>query len=134
RLPIKIVGLVANRITHSPLHSVVVVVQHFTKRSAIDHRLVPLKTGTLFPFEGLDCNRPKFYPCDRLPWLFVTFEDLDSVKSGVTKCLQKSFCRQRAGNATAPKFGIILEVLGHLLIRDDIGNDSASTLSKHPKN
>src|SRR5215469_15764537 len=54
RFLVEIVGLVANRVAFAALHPMIVVIQHFLKRSSIDDRLIALKTFALFPFERFD--------------------------------------------------------------------------------
>lgn len=67
RLAIKIVGLVANGITHSAFHAVIVVVEHFLERATINDGLIALEARPLFALESLYRDGTKFNPFDRLP-------------------------------------------------------------------
>ena len=71
----------------------IVIIQHFAKRSAINHRLVTLEARTLFAFEGFDRDRPKLNSFHGLPRFLIAFEDLDSVETSIAESLEKSFFR-----------------------------------------
>src|SRR5712691_10382779 len=67
RFLIKIVGLVAYGVALAALHPVIVVIEHFLKRAAVNHRLIALETFALFSFEGFDRDRAKFDSLDGAP-------------------------------------------------------------------
>ena len=117
RLLVKIVGLVANRVTPTALHPMIVVVEHFLERAAINHGLIALETFALFALERLDRDGTKLDSLHGPPRLRVAFQDLDSVKPGVLESCEKTFFGERAGNATAPKLRIVLQLLRALLRR-----------------
>ena len=73
----------------------IVVVEHFLERAAIDHGLVSLETVALLSFERLDGNGAKLDPLHCVPRARVSFQNLDSVKPGVFECLKKTFFGQR---------------------------------------
>src|SRR6266700_425893 len=56
RLFVKIVSLVANGVALAALQPMIVVIENFSERTAINHRLITLETFTLFSFERFDCN------------------------------------------------------------------------------
>src|SRR5215468_8591600 len=77
RLAIEIVSLVTNRVAHSALHSMIIVVEHFAEGPAINHRLVTLEAWPLFALEGFDRDRTKLNAFHRLPWLLVSLQNLN---------------------------------------------------------
>src|SRR5206468_5663782 len=85
RFLIKIVSLVTDSVTLAALHSMVVVVEYFLERAAINYGLVPLETFALLSFERLDGNGTKLDPLHCAPRLRVPFQNLNSVKSGAFK-------------------------------------------------
>src|SRR6266576_2751781 len=56
RLSVKSVSLVANGVALAALHPMIVVIENFSERTAINHRLITLETFTLFSFERFDRN------------------------------------------------------------------------------
>ena len=81
RLFVKIVSLVANGITLAAFHPMIVVIEHFLERTALNHGLIALETFALFPFERLDRYGTKLDPLHRPPRIEIAFENLDSVKT-----------------------------------------------------
>src|SRR4029077_20840385 len=57
---IEIVSLVANGITPAAFHPMIIVIEHFLERAAIDHGLIPFKAFALLSFERLDRDRTEF--------------------------------------------------------------------------
>src|SRR5436190_11103712 len=83
RFLVKIVGLVANGVAFAALRPVIVVIEHFFERPAINHGLIPLETIALFSFERLNRDRTKFDSLHCAPRLRSAFQDLDSIKAGI---------------------------------------------------
>src|SRR6266566_8199235 len=92
---VKVVGLVANGITLSALHPMIVVIEHFLERTAINHGLIALETFALFPFERLDRYGTKLDPLHRPPRIRIALENLDSVKPSGFESGEKTFFGQR---------------------------------------
>src|SRR5262249_61644342 len=103
----------------------VVVIEHFLERAAINHRLVAFETFTLFSLKCLDCHRTEFDPLNRSPRIDVAFENLDSVKPRALTCSEKTFFRQRSGNGVAPKLGVVLHPVRTFCINHDACNDGS---------
>ena len=68
----------------------IVVIEHFFERPAINHGLIPLETIALFSFERLDCDGTKFDSLHRAPRLDSALQDSDSIKSGVLESGEKT--------------------------------------------
>src|SRR5437588_11841649 len=68
----------------------VVVVENFLKRATIDHRLIPLKTRTLFSFECLDRDGAKLDALHRPPRIAISFENLDPIETASSKAAKKT--------------------------------------------
>src|SRR5439155_5638093 len=88
---VKVVRLVANCVTLAAFHSMIVVIEHFLERAAVDHGLVPLETFALFPFERLECYGTKLDPLHRPPRIEIALENLDSVKTRPFKRGEQTF-------------------------------------------
>src|SRR5262249_51492339 len=134
RLFVEIVGLIANCITLAALHVMIVVIEHFLERPAINHRLITLETCALLSLKSFDRYRAKPAPLTRAPRTDVTSENLYSVNPRRFKCGEKTFFSERAGNAAAPKLRIGLHFFGDWFVTDDVANDRASTLFEDPEN
>src|ERR1041385_1118645 len=104
RFSIKIVSLVANSITPTALHPMVIVVEHFLERPFVNHRLVSLHARPLFSLERFDRDRAKLDSFDGLPRLLIALENLHAIESRRGECREKPFLRQRPRDAAAPKF------------------------------
>src|SRR5205085_9095177 len=66
-----------------------------------------------------------------LPGLSVAVQKLHAVETSVGKGSKKSFFRQCTGNATAPKLGIVLQILGNFFIAHDVRDDGAASNLEH---
>src|SRR5437667_63793 len=128
---VEIVGLVANGVAPAAFHSVIVVIDHFLERPTINYRLVALETFALLSFECFDGDGTKFDSLHRAPRIDIAFENLNSVKAGLLERGQKTFFRQGARNAAAPKFGVVLHFLLHFFIADDVADNSATAFLEH---
>src|SRR5256885_3388828 len=69
-----------------------------------------------FAFVGGDGHGAKFDPLNRSPRTFIALQDLHSVKARLREGLQESLLGERAGNATAPKLRVALQMLRHGLV------------------
>src|SRR6266480_2022863 len=133
RLFVKIVSLVANRVTLAAFHSMIVVIKHFLERSAINHGLIALETFALFPFEHLDRYGTKLDPLHRPPRIRIALENLDSVKPSVVKSGEETFFSKRTGNAAAPKLRILLHFFRNFLVAHNVGNHGPPTFFQNAK-
>src|SRR5437879_6447429 len=61
----------------------------------------------------------------------ISFENLNSVESCILKGCEKAFFSERAGNAAAPKLRIILHLLRHVFITDNVADNGATTFFEH---
>src|SRR5207249_2028746 len=120
RFLVEMVGLVANGVTLAALHPMVVVVEHFLERAAINYRLIALEAFALFSFEGFHRNRAKLDSLDGAPRIDVPLENLDSVKAGLLECSQKTVFSKGAGDAAAPKLWIVLHFFRHSFIAHNV--------------
>src|SRR5438105_84435 len=125
RLAIDVISLVADGIAPAAFHPVIVVIQDFLEGTFVDHCLVALDAWSLLSLEGFNGHRAKLDSFHRLPRWFIAFQNLDTVESRRRKCGEKSFLGQRTGNAAAPQLRIVLQMLGHFLIANDVGNNGA---------
>src|SRR5437899_11631573 len=98
----------------------VVVIQHFRERPAVNHRLVTLETLALFSLERLNGNGAKLNSLDRAPGIDIALENANAVKTGILKCPNEFLFRERAGNAAAPALGIALRLFLHFFIAADV--------------
>ena len=73
RLFVEIVSLVADGITLAAFHPVIVVVEHFLERPAINHSLIALETFALLALERLNRHGAKLDPLHSAPWLCAPF-------------------------------------------------------------
>ena len=71
RFPVEVISLVANRVTLSAFHAMVVIVEHLLERAAINYRLVALEAFALFPFERFHRDRAKLDSLDGAPRIDV---------------------------------------------------------------
>ena len=112
----------------------IVVIEHFFERAAINHCLISFETFALFSFERFDRNRAELDSLNRAPRSHIALQDLDSVKACVLKCGEKILFHERAGNATCPKLRIILHFLRDFLITDDIADNGTTAFLEHTEN
>src|SRR5437899_5023873 len=134
RFVVKIVSLVANRVTLATLHPMIVIIEYLLERPPINHGLIALKTFTLLPLERLDRNGTKLDSLNRPPRFRVALQNSNSVKAGVLERGDKLFFRKCAGNATAPKFRIVVQFLRNIFVAHDVADDGATAFLEHAKN
>lgn len=58
---------------------------------------------------------------------------MNAIESGVFEGLEKCFFGEGSGDASAPEFGIVLEVFGYFFIADDVGDDGAPAFFQYPE-
>ena len=112
----------------------IVVIEHFLERTTIDHGLIALETLALFSFERFDRNRTEFDSLHSTPRIGIAFENLNPIETCVLKRGEKTFFRERAGNAAAPKLRIVSHFFGHFFIAHDIADHCAPPFFQNPEN
>src|SRR5439155_22761435 len=90
-----------------------------------------VRAFALFALECFDHHRSEFDPVNGAPRMNISFENLNSVESCILKGCEKAFFSERAGNAAAPKLRIILHLLWHVFITDNVADTGATTFFEH---
>src|SRR5437879_1195453 len=131
---VELIRLVADRIASPTLHTMAVIVEYFLERAEIDDCLVALEAWTLFAFECPHGHGTELDALNSAPRFFVALENLNAIKAAVAERLQKSFFGKRAADATAPKLRVVLQVLRHWLVGNNVRDDRAAALPEHAVN
>jgi len=74
----------------------------------------------LLALVGEHGRRPELDPLDGPPGLGLAAGDLDAVESGVLQGLEEQVLAERARDAARPQLGVATEVVGHVLVGDDV--------------
>src|SRR6266446_830837 len=133
-LSIKLEALIAYSVAFAAFHPMAIVVEHFLERAEINDGLVPLEAGALLSLERLHGQGAELDAFNSAPGFLVPLENLNAVKARVGKRLEKTLLSQRAGNATAPQFRIILQMFRHFLVGYDVGNHRAPAFVQYAEN
>lgn len=67
---------------------------------------------------------------DNTPGFVLAGQESDGREAGVGEGLEKRFLGQGTADATAPEFGVLLQVVGYFAVADDVGDDGAATVAK----
>src|SRR6516225_1762673 len=134
RFLIKVVCLIADGVTLAALHPMIVIIEDFLERPAINYGLIALETFALFSFECLDRDWAKLDSLNGAPGIGIAVQNLDSVKARILERGEKTFFRERARDAPAPKLGVVLHFLGHFFIAHNVRDHCAPAFFQHPKN
>src|SRR5262245_18638773 len=132
RLCIELECFLAYRHARAALQRMAVVVNHLLPRTAINHRLVALDAGSLFPLVGSHGDGAKLNAFNGLVWLAAQLFDLDAVELGFLESGKKFFFLESAGNARAPKIRIFRRIIRHRFVADAIRNYYPPAASEHP--
>src|ERR1051326_4503769 len=103
-----------------------VVVEDLLERAFVDHGLIAFETKSFFAFERLDGDGAKLDPLHSAPGFVVTLENANAVKACLLECLEKQILTERAADAAAPEFGIVLQLGRHIFVADDVADDGAT--------
>src|SRR5437879_4603296 len=114
------VGLLANRSTDAAPQDVPVVIFHLQEWPSINDGVFMILARTLIALVGCDRDVSKFDTLDRPPRRLLALKKGDAVEAGLLECLQKYVFPEGAGDASAPKVGVRLEMVGNLFIAHDI--------------
>src|SRR5262249_32904912 len=106
---------------------------HLAPRPRVDHRLFALPAGPLLALVRDDGNRAELDPVDRAPRPVVALDDLHPVEAGAVEGLEEQVLAERARDAPAPQLRVALQLLGNILVADDVADGDAAATAYYAK-
>ena len=131
---VKIEGFFADRDSQPAAQHVPVVVDHLPERSFIYHRLLVLPALALLALVSRHRHAAEFDALDGAPGFLLALLNFDSVEARVFERIEEEILAERAGDAAAPEFRVLLQVQGNVFVGNDVGDDRPATALEDAKN
>jgi hypothetical protein len=109
---------------------VAVVVADLAEGSLVDDRVLAIPAGALLAPVRDHREAPELDALDGAPGLGGPLEERHPVEPRVLEGLEEAVLPHRAGDAPRPQLRVALEVVGHVLVADDVGDDGAAAAGR----
>lgn len=86
--------------------------------------------GAATTLAGFDSDGAKLNSVDDTPRFVFAGQESDGGEAGVGEGFEKGFLSQGTADATAPEFGVLLQIVGYFAIADDVRDDGAAAVAK----